>query len=98
MFPVEPGGEVPGIFLVEGIADHSFPRSIGSALLEVVTVGDPIVIVAGTTGLLRAVGRFAVHTERTSVEPLQDDLFVRRRLREDPAWVDQAKNKRDERH
>jgi hypothetical protein len=96
MFPIESGGEVPGVFLVEGIADHSFPCSIGSALLEVVTIGNSIIIVAGATSLLRAVGRFAVHSERTSIEPLQSNLFVRRSLREDPSRINGTEKKRNE--
>jgi len=96
MFPIESGGELPGMSLIEVIAHDNFSGSIGSALLEVVTVGDSIVIVANAASLLRTVRRFTVRSERTSVEPFQDDLFVRRRLREDPGWIHQAKNKENE--
>jgi hypothetical protein len=98
MFPIESGGELPGMFLIEVIAHDNFSGSIGSALLEVVTVGDSIVIVANATSLLRTVRCFTVRSERTSVEPFQDNLFVGGRLREDPGWVHQAKNKGNETH
>jgi hypothetical protein len=96
VFPIESGGEVPGVFLVEGIADDNLPRSIGSTLLEVVTIRDSIVIVADTTGLLRAVRDFAMDGEGASVESFYDHLFVLRSLREDPSWINEAKKKGNE--
>jgi len=55
MFPVHSGGEIPRVFWIEGLADGNFSSSIGPALLEVISIGYSIIIMAGTTGSLRTV-------------------------------------------
>jgi len=80
MFPIHSRGELPGVFLIEGIADHNFSSSIGSTLLKVVTIGDSIVIVTGPTSLLGTVRCFAIDSKGISIKSLQDNLFVQRNL------------------
>ena len=80
MFPVQPGGKIPGVFGVEGVADDDFPSSIGATLLEVVPLCDLVIIMAGPAGLPGTVRHFAVGGERTSIESFQNDLFMQRDL------------------
>lgn len=70
MFSVHSGGEVPWKFGIEGIAHNNLPASIRSALLEMVTIGDSIIIVAGPTGLLRTVRHFTIDRERGPIKSL----------------------------
>jgi hypothetical protein len=55
-------------------------------LLEVVPLGDEVIIVARPTGLFGAVRDFALQGERVSVEPPQEDFLMRRTLRENRNW------------
>ena len=70
MFTVHSRREIPRKFGIEGITDDNLSGSIRSALLEVVTIGDSVIIVARTTSSLRAVRSFAVDGEGTSIESL----------------------------
>jgi hypothetical protein len=45
-----------------------------------VTIGDSIIIVAGPTGLLRAVRHFTIDREGGPIESLQNNLFMDRDL------------------
>jgi hypothetical protein len=80
MFSVHPRGKIPGIFGVEGVADNDFPNSIRPTLLEVVTLCDLVIVMAGPAGLPGTVRRLAIGGERTSVESFQNDLFMQRDL------------------
>lgn len=77
MFSVHSGGEIPWEFGIEGVADDDLPCSIGSALLEMITIGDPIIIVAGAAGLLRTVRHFTIDREGGAIESLEKNLFMR---------------------
>jgi hypothetical protein len=53
-------------------------------LLEVVTPGDPIVVVARSTGLLRTIRKFTFYRERRTIIPFEVNLwmgFLLRRIR-----------------
>jgi hypothetical protein len=80
MLPIHSRGKLPRVFLIEGIADDNFSRSIGSALLEVVAIGHSFIIVAGPTGLLRTVGDLAVDRKGTPIKSLQSNLLMDRDL------------------
>ena len=80
MFSVHPGRKIPGIFGVEGVADDDFPGSIRTTLLEVVTLCDLVIVMAGPAGLPRTVRHFAIGRERASIEPFQNDLLMQRGL------------------
>jgi hypothetical protein len=49
-------------------------------LLEVVTLCDLVIVMAGPAGLPGAVRHFAIGGERASIEPLQNNLFMQRGL------------------
>jgi len=76
MFSIHSSGELPGIFLIKGIANNDLSSSIGSTLLEVVTISDSIIIMAGTTCFLGTVRDFTFDGEGISVKPLQNDLLM----------------------
>jgi hypothetical protein len=76
---------------VVSIADNNFPGPIGSALLEVITLGDETVIMAGPTGLFGAVRDFTLQGERASIESPQNDLFMRGCLGGNRAWKKKKK-------
>ena len=80
---IHPGRKVPWIFGIIDITDHNFSRSIGSALLEVVTIRYSIILMTGAAGLLRTVRYFALYAQRVPVESPQDNLFMQRDLRGD---------------
>ncbi len=63
MPPVHSGGEVPWTLGIKSVTYNDFSHSIGSALLEVVTICYPVIIMANPAGLLGAVRRFAVYGE-----------------------------------
>jgi hypothetical protein len=90
MSSVHPGRKVPWIFGIEGITDNNFPSSIDTALLKMVTIRNSVIVMAGTTSLLRTVGRLAIRGERVSIEPLQDNLFMQEGLRGNGAWMQKA--------
>jgi len=76
MFSIHSRREIPRKFGIEGITDDNLPGSISSALLEVVTIGDSIIIVASTARSPRAVRNFVIDGQGTSIESLQNNLFV----------------------
>ena len=76
MFSVHPGGKIPGIFGVEGIADDDFSSSIRTTLLEVIPLCDLIIVMAGPAGLPGTVRNVAIGGERAPVESFQNDLFM----------------------
>jgi hypothetical protein len=76
MLSIHSGGEVPGILLIEGINDDYFPSTIRSTLLEVVTTGYPLVIMAFTASSLRTVRNFTIDGEGTPVESLQNNFLM----------------------
>ncbi len=73
--------EIPGVFGIEGIADDDFSGPVGSALLEVVSIGNAIIVVASTTGPLGTIRDFAVGGKRGPVKSSHDDLLVFANLR-----------------
>jgi len=80
MFSIHSGREVPWIFGIRGFPDNNLPASIGSALLEVVTIRYSIILMAGPTGLLRTVGHLAFYCQRIPIDSLQSNLFMQRDL------------------
>ena len=49
-------------------------------MLEVVAIGYSLIIVTAAASSLRTIRLFAIDEERTSIETLQNDLFMRRNL------------------
>jgi hypothetical protein len=92
MFSVHPGGKIPGVFGVEGVADDDFPGCIRAALLEVVTIRDPVIVMAGTAGLLGTVRRFTLHGKRLPVEPPEDNLLMQRHLGRNQGGIEEKEN------
>ena len=80
MFSVHPGGKIPGIFGVEGVADDDFPSSVRATLLEMVALCDLVIIMTGPASLLRTVRQLALGGKRVSVESFQNDLLMQRHL------------------
>ena len=76
MFSIHSRGEVPRVFWIEGITDDNFSGSIGSTLLEVITICYLIIIMAGTAGSFWAIRNFTVGGEWTSIESPKDNFFV----------------------
>jgi len=76
MLSIHPRGKVPGVFWIEGITDDNFSRSIGSALLKVITIGYLIIIMAGTAGSFWTIRNFALSGEWVSIESPQDNFFM----------------------
>jgi hypothetical protein len=80
MFSVHPGGKIPGIFGVEGVADDDFPSSVRATLLEMVALCDLVIVVAGPAGLPGTVRQLTLGSKRASVKSFQNDLFMQRHL------------------
>jgi hypothetical protein len=91
MFPIHSRREIPRKSGIEGITDDNLPGSISSALLEMVTIGDLGIIVARATSSLRAVRNFAVDGQGTSVESLQNNLFVAKDLGRNRSRIEHKK-------
>jgi hypothetical protein len=70
MLPIHSGREIPWEFGIKGITDDNLPGPVGSALLEMVGIGDPAIIVAGAAGSLWAVRNFAIEGKRIPIETL----------------------------
>jgi hypothetical protein len=92
MFSVHPGGKIPGIFEVEGVADDDFPASICATLLEVVTLCDLVIVMAGPAGLLGTVRHFAIGGERASIKSLQNNLLMQRDLGRNNGGIEEREN------
>jgi hypothetical protein len=92
MFSVRPGGKIPRVFGVEGVADDDFPSSIRPTLLKVVTLCDLVIIMAGPAGLLGTVKHFAIGGERTSIESFQNDLLMQRDLGRNKGGIEEREN------
>jgi len=92
MLSIHSGGEIPGVFRVEGVADDDFPGSIRATLLEVVTLCDPVIVMAGPAGLPGTVRYFAIAGERTPVEPFQNNLFMQRHLGRNEGGIEERQN------
>lgn len=90
---IHSGGEIPGVFGVEGVADDDFPGSIRATLLEVVTLCDLVIVVAGAAGLPGAVRHAAIDRERASIKPFQNDLLMQRGLGGNWSGIKERKNK-----
>jgi hypothetical protein len=80
MLSIHSGGEIPGVFGVEGVADDDFSSSIRATLLEVVTLCDLVIVMASPAGFLGTVRHFAIGGERTSIESFQNDFLMQRDL------------------
>lgn len=80
MLSVHPGGKIPGIFGVEGVADDDLPSSVRATLLEMVALCDLVIVMAGPAGLLRTVRQLTLVGKRASVESFQNDLLMQRHL------------------
>ena len=93
MFSVHPGGKIPGVFGVEGVADNDFSSSIRPALLKMVAIGDTGVIVTGATSPLGAIGCFTLQGQWVPVESPEDDLVMQRDLGGNRSWVNEAEKK-----
>jgi hypothetical protein len=92
MFSVHPGGKIPGILGVEGVANDDFPRSIRATLLEVVPLCDLVIVMARPAGLPGAIRHFAIDRERASIEPFQNDLLMQRHLGQNERGAAQREN------
>jgi len=92
MFSVHPGRKIPGIFRVEGVADDDFPGSIRATLLEVVTLCDLVIVMAGPAGLLGTVRQLTLSGERASIESFQNDLLMQRHLGRNEGGVEEREN------
>jgi hypothetical protein len=68
MFSIHAGGKIPRLLWVEVIAHDDFPGSIRATLLEMVTLCDLVVVMAGPAGLPGTVRRFALGAERASIK------------------------------
>ena len=95
MLSIHSRRKVPWIFLIEGVTDDDFPGTVCSTLLEVVTTGDPLVIMALTASSLRTVRIFAVNREGIPIESPQNNCFVDKDLGEDQGRVKQRKEQDD---
>ena len=80
MLSVHPGGKIPGIFGVEGVADDDLPSSVRATLLEMVALCDLVIVMAGPAGLLGTVRQLTLVGKRVSVESFQNDLLMQRHL------------------
>ena len=80
MLSVHPGGKIPGIFGVEGVADDDLPSSVRATLLEMVALCDLVIVMAGPAGLLGTVRQLTLVGQRASVESFQNDLLMQRHL------------------
>ena len=89
MFSVHPGGKIPGIFGVEGVADDDFPSSVRATLLEMVALCDLVIIMTGPASLLRTVRQLALGGKRVSVEYFQNDLLMQRHLGRDRGGIEE---------
>ena len=67
---IHSGRKVPRVFGIECITDNNFSGSIGSALLEMITIRYLIIVMAGATGPLRTVRNCAVYAQRVPIESL----------------------------
>jgi hypothetical protein len=92
MLSIHSGGKIPGGFGVEGVADDDFPGSIRATLLEVVTLCDLVIVMAGPAGLPGTVRHFAIGSERASIEPFQNDLLVQRHLGRNEGGIEEREN------
>jgi len=92
MFSVHPGGKIPGIFGVEGVADDDFPSSVRATLLKMVALCDPVIVMAGPAGLPGTVRRVAIGGERTSIEPFQNNLFMQRHLGRNEGGIEERES------
>ena len=87
---------------IKGITDNNFAEPIRSALLEVVTLCDLVIVMAGPAGLLGTVRQLTLGGERASIESPQNDLLMWRCLRGNRAWENKKKretykNEKDQR-
>ena len=80
MLSVHPGGKIPGIFGVEGVADDDLPSSVRATLLEMVALCDLVIVMAGPAGPLGTVRQLTLVGQRASVESFQNDLLMQRHL------------------
>ena len=92
MFSVRPGGEIPGIFGVEGVADDDLPGSIRATLLEVVTLCDLVIVMTGPAGLPGTVRQLALGSERTSIKPFQNNLLMQWHLGRNEGGIRKTEN------
>ena len=92
MFSVHPGRKIPGIFGVEGVADDDFPSSIRTTLLEVVTLCNLVIVMAGPAGLLGTVRQPTLGGERVSIESFQNDLLMQRDLGRNEGGIEEREN------
>ncbi|MBM4307013.1 MAG: hypothetical protein FJ123_09785 [Deltaproteobacteria bacterium] len=80
MFSKQSRREIPGVFRVVSITKNRFPGTIGSALLEMVSLCDEVVVMASPAGLFGAVRDFTLQGKGSTIKAPQDDLLVRWRL------------------
>jgi hypothetical protein len=92
MLSIHSGGKIPGIFGVEGVADDDFPSSIRTTLLEVVTLCNLVIVMAGPAGLLGTVRQPTLGGERVSIESFQNDLLMQRDLGRNEGGIEEREN------
>jgi hypothetical protein len=92
MFSVCPGGKIPVVFGVEGVADDDFPGSIRATLLEVITLCDLIIVMAGSAGLPGTVRQLALGGERISMKIFQNNLLMQWHLGRNGGGIGETEN------
>ena len=76
MLPVHSRGEVPGMAGIEPVTDDDLPGSVGSPLLKMVSVGDPIVIMAAPARPFRAIRNSILKGEVFPIVSFERDLLM----------------------
>ncbi len=82
MLSVHPGGKIPRKLWIEAIRDHNLSGPVCSSLLEMIPIGDPIIIVARAACSFGAVRSAAIDAEGYSVQPPQFNLLMDKYLGE----------------
>ena len=92
MLSIHSGRKIPGVLGVESVANDDFPSSIRATLLEVVTLCNLLIVMAGPAGLPGTVRDFAIGGERASIESFRNDLLVQRHLGRNKGGVEEREN------
>jgi len=71
---VHPRGEVPGILRIKIIRHGDPTRAVRSSLLEMIAIGNAVIVMTAPAGLLGAIRESAFRGEGGSVESSKDNL------------------------
>jgi len=75
---------------IEPVTDDDLPGSVGSPLLEMVSICDSIVIMASPAGPFRTIRDSILRGEVFSVESFERDLLMGWSLGKDRNWMKQG--------